>query len=124
MRHRVAWWYIPEDNFLPSQRLTASKLTMKKAGYRGKLNRDVVTAYTVKECKGSRVLTPLIPKLGNRSRCCKETFKISNFRKRRRHINKSAMNWKKKDKGKGLLPTTCQRSNTYLLTYSMVQSPS
>jgi hypothetical protein len=44
MRHRVAWWHIPEDNFLHSQHLTASELTKKQADYTGKLNRDVVTA--------------------------------------------------------------------------------
>ena len=44
MWHRVAWWHIPEDNFLHSQRLTASKLSMKQTDYGGKLNRDVVTA--------------------------------------------------------------------------------
>jgi len=75
MLHRAAWWHIQEDNFLHSQRLTTSKLTMKKADYRGKLNRDVVTAYAVKDCKRSRAIAPVFPNLGNRSRSVKRHSK-------------------------------------------------
>jgi len=67
MWHRVAWWHIPEDNFLHIQHLTASELT-KQADHRAKLNRDVVTSYVVKECKGSGGIAPVIPNLRNRSR--------------------------------------------------------
>ena len=75
MWHRAAWWHIPVDNFLHSQRLTASKLTMKQANYGGKLNRDVVTSYAVKECKRSRGIAPVIPNLGNKSKSVKRHLK-------------------------------------------------